>query len=40
MTHPAATNQDFERCWPSIRDELFVRYTLNGLDVMLAAGKT
>jgi hypothetical protein len=39
MTHPAATDQDFERCWPAIRDEMFVRYTLNGFDVRLATGK-
>lgn len=31
LTHPAATDQDFERCWPTIRDEIFVRYTLNAL---------
>lgn len=40
MSHPAATNQDFERCWPSIRDEILVRYTLSRMDVMLAAGKS
>jgi hypothetical protein len=31
LAHPAATDQDFERCWPTIRDEIFVRYTLNAL---------
>jgi hypothetical protein len=40
MSDQAATEQDFERCWPSIRDELFVRYTLNGLGIMMAAGKS
>jgi Ca2+/Na+ antiporter len=28
MTHPAATEEDFERCWPSIRDEIFKQHTL------------
>ncbi|MDT7540295.1 MAG: hypothetical protein QOE33_199 [Acidobacteriota bacterium] len=28
MTHPAATEEDFERCWPAIRDEIFKQHTL------------
>lgn len=32
MTHPAATAEDFERCWPSIRDEIFKRHTLSSLE--------
>ncbi|HEX8745802.1 MAG TPA: hypothetical protein VF717_01295 [Pyrinomonadaceae bacterium] len=39
MSHPAATGQDFERCWPSIRDQMLIRYTLSGLDIMMAGSK-
>jgi hypothetical protein len=28
MSHPAATPEDFERCWPSIRDEILKEFTL------------
>ena len=28
MSHPAATEEDFERCWPSIRDEMFKQHAL------------
>lgn len=28
MNHPAATEEDFERCWPGIRDEMFVQHAL------------
>ena len=29
MTHPAATEADFERCWPSLRDEVFKQHALH-----------
>lgn len=29
MSHPAATEEDFERCWPDIRDEMFKQYALD-----------
>lgn len=29
LSHPAATEEDFERCWPSIRDEMFKQYALD-----------
>ena len=32
MSHPAASAEDFERCWPMIRDQLFVRRTLDVLE--------
>ena len=32
MTHPCATEADFERCWPSIRDEIFKIHTLRKLN--------
>ena len=32
MTHPGATNEDFERCWPAIRDEIFKTHTLRKLE--------
>ena len=28
LSHPAATEEDFERCWPGIRDEMFKQYAL------------
>lgn len=31
MTHPAATEIDFRRCWPSIREELLKRHALEEL---------
>jgi|SRR5918912_1595630 vacuolar-type H+-ATPase catalytic subunit A/Vma1 len=31
MRHPAATEADFRRCWPSIREELLKRHTLDDL---------
>lgn len=34
MSHPAATEEDFERCWPSIRDEIFKQYTMKVLEIM------
>jgi hypothetical protein len=34
LSHPAATEQDFERCWPAIRDEIFKQYTMKVLDIM------
>ena len=34
LSHPAATEQDFERCWPDIRDEIFKQYTLKVLEIM------
>ena len=34
MSHPAATEADFERCWPSLRDTLLKRHTLKVLDLM------
>jgi hypothetical protein len=34
MTHPAATEEDFERCWPALRDEIFKQYTMKVLEVM------
>ena len=29
LTQPAATEEDFERCWPELRDRIFVEYTLD-----------
>lgn len=31
MRHPAATEYDFRRCWPSIREEMLKRYALEEL---------
>jgi hypothetical protein len=31
MSHPAATEDDFARCWPEIRDEIFKQHTLRVL---------
>jgi hypothetical protein len=31
MTHPAATEIDFRRCWPSIREELLKQHALEEL---------
>jgi hypothetical protein len=31
MSHPAATEIDFRRCWPSIRQELLTQHALNEL---------
>jgi hypothetical protein len=31
MSHPAATEMDFRRCWPSIREELLKRHALEEL---------
>lgn len=28
LTHPAATEADFERCWPALRDEMFKQHAL------------
>ena len=28
LTHPAATDEDFERCWPTLRDEMFKQHAL------------
>ncbi len=38
LSHPAATEADFERCWPMLRDEIFKQYTLKHLEVEQAAG--
>ena len=29
LTQPTATEEDFERCWPELRDRIFVEYTLD-----------
>ena len=29
LTQPTATEADFERCWPELRDRIFVEYTLD-----------
>jgi hypothetical protein len=34
MTHPGATDEDFERCWPAIRDEIFKTHTLRKLEIV------
>lgn len=31
MSHPAATEIDFQRCWPGIRQELLTQHALNEL---------
>lgn len=31
MKHPAATDYDFRRCWPSIREEILKRHALEEL---------
>lgn len=31
MTHPAATEEDFERCWPGLRDEMFKQHAIKVL---------
>ena len=31
MSHPAATEYDFRRCWPSIREELLKQHALEEL---------
>lgn len=33
LSHPATTEADFERCWPILRDEVFMRHTLNNLEI-------
>lgn len=33
LSHPAATEMDFERCWPVLRDEIFKEYALRHLAV-------
>jgi hypothetical protein len=34
MTYPGATDEDFERCWPAIRDEIFKNHTLRKLETL------
>jgi len=34
MSHPAATEEDFDRCWPELRDEIFKQYTMKVLEKM------
>lgn len=29
LTQPTATEEDFERCWPELRDRIFVEFTLD-----------
>ena len=29
LTQPTATEEDFERCWPELRDRMFLEYTLD-----------
>ena len=29
LTQPTATEEDFERCWPKLRDRIFLEYTLD-----------
>ena len=29
LTQPTATEEDFERCWPELRDRIFLEYTLD-----------
>ena len=31
MTHPAATEEDFDRCWPAMRDEMFRQHAIKVL---------
>jgi hypothetical protein len=31
MTHPAASEEDFERCWPGLRDEMFKQHAIKVL---------
>lgn len=31
MTHPAVTEEDFERCWPGLRDEMFKQHAIKVL---------
>ena len=39
MTHPAAIEEDFVRCWPLIRDEMFKQHAVKVLVRKLAASK-
>ena len=40
MTHPAATEEDFERCWPVIRDEMFKQHAIKVLAKTQAPSET
>lgn len=33
LSHPAATEEDFERCWPGLRDEMFREHALRAYGV-------
>jgi hypothetical protein len=33
LSHPAATEEDFERCWPRLRDEMFREHALRAYGV-------
>ena len=37
LSHPAATEADFERCWPVLRDEIFMRHARRVLETEGAA---
>lgn len=36
MTRPAATEEDFDRCWPALRDEMFKQHAINVLATIQA----
>ena len=39
LTQPTATDEDFERCWPELRDRIFVEYTLDLAASLITANK-
>ena len=39
LTQPTATEDDFERCWPELRDRIFVEYTLDLAASLITANK-
>ncbi len=40
MTHPAATEEDFKRCWPGLRDEMFKQHAIKVLSKTQAPDET
>lgn len=39
LTQPTATEEDFERCWPELRDRMFLEYTLDVAAGLIMADK-
>jgi len=39
LTQPTATEEDFERCWPELRDRIFVEYTFDLAESLIIANQ-